>query len=139
MKKFNFNLESLLKIKKMNEEKMLKELSKVTTQINLINKNIESNLFKIKKNSSQTIDFKNYYEKTRFFDAVFNQNKNLKENLKKIYKQLEYHRNNFIESKKQKESIELIKKKQYREYFKSYKKKENLEFEEYYSQLNREE
>ena len=67
MKKFNFNLESLLKIRKMKEEKMLKELSKITTQVNLINKNIESNLFKIEKNISQTINFKNYYEKKPIF------------------------------------------------------------------------
>ena len=77
--------------------------------------------------------------KNRFFGAIFNQNKNLKEKLEKIYKELEFHRDNFIEAKKQKGSIELMRKKQYQKYFKSYKKRENLELEEYYSQLNRKE
>ena len=137
MKKFKFNLEPLLKIRKIEEDKMLKELSKVTSEINKINDHINENLKKIQDNKFDTNNFKEYQYKNKFLNTLINKNKDLKIKLEQFSNELKTHRNNFIKAKNRKKVLEFLKENKYKEYNKKYNKKERVELEEYYSKLRR--
>ncbi len=135
MKKFKFRLESVLKIRQMKAEEELRNLSKIAGSINKLQNEILNN----DKEASQSI---NQFQTSvgqdinyiRIFDAYLKrlslQNDNLNKQIMEQQGALSESRKKVIEAKKEAEVLEIIKTKQFTEYYNTYLKREKAEEEE---------
>lgn len=133
-KRFKFSLEALLRLRTLEEEKAMQELSNVIQKINQAKEEVE----KLEKQYKEEIKkFSEFYkgESYSFFYLSFERFLNRLELLKKQTKiyieslqpELEEKRKKLVEARKKKKILELIKEKKWEEYKKELKKLESKE------------
>lgn len=135
MKKFKFKLESVLKIRQTKLEDELRNLSKVAGNINKLKNNIVQNqneasnsINQFQTSVGQDINY------IRIFDSYLKrlslQNEQLEKQIQEQQEVLAESRERVTEARKDAEVLEIIKNKQYDEYYQTYLIRERSEEEE---------
>lgn len=134
MKRFQFRLEPFLKLKKIQEDKKLKELSELVAEVNRRQFEIDGNESKIQSLSSTAIsgtsDLREYSYLQTYMRQLLTRNTELMEEIRSFDAPVEKKRSEVSEARKEKKVIELLKESRFREYMHSYRKAERIQAEE---------
>ncbi len=132
MKKFKFNLETVLKIRKLSVDKEIKNLSIIAGSMNKIQNEILLNQKNIHLTSSKysVTDLKNLKLYENYFKGLTLQNESLQSKLKEQESVLSEAREKLIVVEKEMKVIEIIKERKLNEYHNRLVKLENLEEED---------
>ena len=142
MKRFKFNLESVLNIRKKKEDENLKSLAEVVGKINQFKKDIKSNEDAIE---SQNNAFTAYLQKEasldqytihqRFLNRLQIENEEFHNKINEESENYEKARIEYIEASKQKKILEILKEKKLRLHNEQIIKEEIMEQEEFNNNL----
>lgn len=139
MKKFKFNLETVLKIRKLAVDKEIKNLSLVAGSMNRIKNEITQNQRNIHlaNQTYQGTDLKNLKLYETYFKGLTLQNEALQKTLSEKEKDLNQAREKLLVVEKDMKVIEIIKERKLKEFHERLIKLENLEEEEQSNKLHR--
>ncbi|EPG68046.1 flagellar export protein FliJ [Leptospira wolffii] len=134
MKKFRFRLEPILRLKKIQEDKKLKELSELVAEVNRRQSEIDGNESKIQNLSATsltgTADLREYSYLQTYVRQLLTRNGELQTEIRSFDEPVEKKRAEVSEARKEKKVIELLKENRFREYMHSYRKTERIQAEE---------
>lgn len=142
MKKFIFSLETVLKIRKRNEESKLGLLSEVVSRINQFNQDILKNEEEIEHQNEAFMEYlqegtttHNFTVHQSFLKRLNQENEFYQKKIEDENENMNFARSEYIEANKQKKIIEILKEKRYKEYKDKILKFESLEMEEFNNNL----
>lgn len=140
MKRFEFNLEPVLNLRKKKEDEKLKAFSLVAGEINQIRNEILENEKQIdlltgESYSLHGASLRDYQLHQGYIRSLITQNENLESDIDKKKPELDSKRAELILAQKDRKILEILKDNQYKQYRKLYFKKEKFELEEHYNQL----
>ncbi len=134
MKKFNFRLEPVLRLKKIREDQKLKELSELVAEVNRRQFEIEGNESKIHSLSSTALsgaqDLREYSYLQTYMRQLLTRNGELQTEIHSFDAPVEKKRAEVTEARKEKKVIELLKENRFREYMNLYRRGERIQAEE---------
>ena len=138
MKKFKFNLETVLKIRKLAVDKEIKNLSLVAGSMNKIQNEISQNQKNIHSTSAKysVTDLKNLKLYENYFKGLTLQNESLLVKLKEQESALFEAREKLLVVEKEMKVIEVIKERKLKEFHDRLIKLENLEEEDQTNKLH---
>ena len=138
MKKFRFSLETYLKLKELQENKKLGELSEVLGRVNEYRQGIEDNKASI---SAQNELFSGavqpgssiagYAAHEAYIKRLYSENDRYHEKIEGEEENLQKARADYIQANKEKKILEILKEKQWQKYREQLLKMETLEVEEF--------
>ncbi|MFN3603214.1 MAG: flagellar export protein FliJ [Leptonema sp. (in: bacteria)] len=136
-KKFQFQLEALLKIRNIQEEKALQELGKIQSKINKAIAEVQT----LEKQYQKEIQRFNEYSKSQnilnyqnfilFLNRLQNTKNRVQKYIQSLQPELEEKRKKVLEARKNKRILEILKEKRLEEYKKELKKLEQKEIFEF--------
>lgn len=140
MKRFQFNLEPVLSLRKKKEDEKLKSFSLVAGEINQIRNSIRENEKQIEfltedSDSLRGASLRDYQLHQGYIRSLITRNENLESNIEDKKPELDAKRAELILAQKDRKILEILKENQYKAYKKLYFKKEKFELEEHYNQL----
>ncbi|XDD48974.1 flagellar export protein FliJ [Leptospira sp. WS92.C1] len=140
MKRFQFNLEPVLNLRKKKEDEKLKSFSLIAGEINQIRNSIQENEKQIdhltdKSDSLRGASLRDYQLHQGYIRSLITQNENLESDIENKKPELDSKRAELILAQKDRKILEILKENQYKQYRKLYFKKEKFELEEHYNQL----
>ncbi|EKR65516.1 MULTISPECIES: flagellar export protein FliJ [Leptospira] len=138
MKRFQFNLEPVLNLRKKKEDEKLKSFSLVAGEINQIRNSIRENERQIEfltGGSLRGASLRDYQLHQGYIRSLITQNENLESDIEDKKPELDAKRAELILAQKDRKILEILKENQYKAYKKSYFKREKFELEEHYNQL----
>ncbi|MBE8363601.1 flagellar export protein FliJ [Leptospira borgpetersenii] len=140
MKRFQFNLEPVLSLRKKKEDEKLKSFSLVAGEINQIRNSIRENEKQIEfltedSDSLRGASLRDYQLHQGYIRSLITRNENLESNIEDKKPELDAKRAELILAQKDRKILEILKENQYKVYKKLYFKKEKFELEEHYNQL----
>lgn len=142
MKKFEFKLQALLKIKEIEEKKKLAELAVV---VNRYQKNVdEINKFDVESNfllqqessrlkSEKTLDFQYMRGLSRYLDILRNRRNNAQKNLNEMATELSNKQKEVAGYRVRRRAIEILKEKQLDEHFQTINRETISQLDEFNS------
>ena len=142
MKKFEFKLQALLKIKEIEEKKKLAELAEVVSRyqknVDEINKfDVESSHLLSEESSrlksEQTLDFQYMRSLSRYLDLLRNRRNNAQKNLDKMSSELSSKQKEVAGYRGRRRAIEILKEKQLFEYNQKLNRESTAQFDEFNS------
>jgi flagellar protein FliJ len=142
VKKFEFKLQALLKIKEIEEKKKLAELAEVVSRyqknVNEINKfDVESSHLLSEESSrlksEQTLDFQYMRSLSRYLDLLRNRRNNAQKNLDKMSSELSSKQKEVAGYRVRRRAIEILKEKQLFEYNQKLNRENTAQFDEFNS------
>ncbi|EMF83523.1 flagellar export protein FliJ [Leptospira weilii serovar Topaz str. LT2116] len=138
MKRFQFNLEPILNLRKKKEDEKLKSFSLVAGEINQIRNSIRENERQIEfltEGSLRGGSLRDYQLHQGYIRSLITQNENLESDIEDKKPELDAKRAELILAQKDRKILEILKENQYKAYKKLYFKREKFEIEEHYNQL----
>ncbi|TGL76144.1 flagellar export protein FliJ [Leptospira yasudae] len=140
MKRFRFNLEPVLNLRKKKEDEKLKAFSLIAGEINQIRNSIQENEKQIELLTGESYSLsgaslRDYQLHQGYIRSLITQNENLESDIENRRPELDAKRAELISAQKDRKILEILKENQYKAYKKSYFKKEKFELEEHYNQL----
>ncbi|PJZ56527.1 flagellar export protein FliJ [Leptospira barantonii] len=140
MKRFQFNLEPVLNLRKKKEDEKLKAFSLVAGEINQIRNSILENEKQIDFLTGESVSLhgaslRDYQLHQGYIRSLITQNENLESDIETRKPELDAKRAELILAQKDRKILEILKENQYKTYRKLYFKKEKFELEEHYNQL----
>ncbi|TGK37553.1 flagellar export protein FliJ [Leptospira gomenensis] len=141
MKRFRFNLEPVLNLRKKTEDEKLKTFSLVAGEINQIRNSIMENEKRIEILTGESYSLhgaslRDYQLHQGYIRSLITKNETLEQDIENRKPELDAKRAELISAQKDRKILEILKENQYKEYRKLYFKKEKFELEEHYNQLN---
>ena len=142
MKKFEFKLQALLKIKEIEEKKKLAELAEVVSRyqknVDEINKfDVESSHLLSEESSrlksEKTLDFQYMRSLSRYLDLLRNRRNNAQKNLDKMSSELSSKQKEVAGYRVRRRAIEILKEKQLFEYNQKLNRESTAQFDEFNS------
>ncbi|PJZ76240.1 flagellar export protein FliJ [Leptospira neocaledonica] len=134
MKRFQFRLEPVLRLKKIKEDQKLKELSELVAEVNQRKSEIDSNETRIRSLSSTELsgstDLREYSYLQTYMRQLLTRNTELETEIRSFDEPVEKKRTEVSEARKEKKVLELLKENRFKEYMRSYRKAEKIQAEE---------
>ncbi|OLY64757.1 flagellar export protein FliJ [Leptospira santarosai] len=138
MKRFQFNLEPVLNLRKKKEDEKLKSFSLIAGEINQIRNSIRENERQIESLTGDSLhgaSLRDYQLHQGYIRSLITRNENLKSDIDDKKPEFDAKRAELILAQKDRKILEILKENQYKAYKKVYFKKEKFELEEHYNRL----
>lgn len=145
IKKYRFELEALLKIRSIEEEKALQDLGKIIAKVNSANEEVrileqqyneELKKFEVYLSSGQAnMSFQNF---NLFLNRLNDTKRKVQKYIESLQPELEEKRNKLLEVRKNKRILEILKEKRLQEYKKELLKLEQRELFEINQKIRKE-
>ncbi|TGK00733.1 flagellar export protein FliJ [Leptospira semungkisensis] len=134
MKRFRFRLEPVLRLKKIQEDQKLKELSELVAQVNVRKSEIDGNEERIRTLSSTELagatDLREYSYLQTYMRQLLTRNTELESEIRSFDEPVEKKRSEVSEARKEKKVLELLKENRLKDYMHAYHKAERTRAEE---------